>query len=963
VHAPEIKSNSSPKRRNDENKQLPTKGGGTLRFVMRKVKLILSLLVMIFAVSALSAYNLYVDAEADPEIANGTDDYPYVHIQDAIDHAFDDSNFANASSPNVRVIVMGIGDYIESLVVNFRNSNGGSHLVQHLTLCSDTENNNQFRLKIPTESSTAIDVIGDNDAVFVMDGLWIEPITSDIETIGINITNTPLLRLEVKDCRFVGLCSSFYISLDDELPMGSIIVDSSKFEVSNNPDFSVGFFIRGYYACESLTINNNTVDNYGDTENVSTSAIHADNIYITNNLFSHLEVSICGFMPTFSTAVVEGNIFRKSTLCMWQRLNTQIKNNLFQYNIPGSSALSSIIMMNDNSTSYAKHKISNNIFTDTQNVLLLQTSANINHRVDVSIASNSFLQCDSVVRMYYNDDSNSSSDRISVYRNNLFVGESSNPFIILDTGGEAVDLEGVNRIPVAYSHFTTPLVENASLNIDTSTVSYGDPLISIDNENLNYDPIWNETVKSPLINAGCPEIDGEPQYDPDGTPPDIGAVYYPHHHQEYFQIGSASSIYWLSFPVVDDRTNTNGSLYWNELGQMFSEHMQGPPDNFSNLNNIGWSYDLDAATMYHQNSIWLEEGHLVGQPKGYKVQFNSGVSNCAVVVDGFKADPNTTPVSWVVVNNQNQPFENWIGYFVTKTNRAGDALSRFIPGSTSYTYLDYVHTIKTQTWVTSRISEEIGSRWIVNPNSYTLSEGQMVALLLLPNAPREMYWNTEYPPVAPIVRPRAAAFDYEEKLDYTPVFLEFDPEDMPAEVGLYVNGVCKGAAVVDTTTVDVALYLDDAKDGGELQIMFYYEGKGKKAAKGWKVYNPESLVFEDTGLRAEQIGKYAYLSFTSKEGDSPVPLITQLDQNYPNPFNPSTSISFVLAKDMSARLDIYNVRGQKVSTLCNSELTKGKHTLQWNGVDAQGRKVASGIYFSRLQTPEGSFTSKMMLMK
>ena len=252
---------------------------------------------------------------------------------------------------------------------------------------------------------------------------------------------------------------------------------------------------------------------------------------------------------------------------------------------------------------------------------------------------------------------------------------------------------------------------------------------------------------------------------------------------------------------MDDRTNTNGSLYWNELGQMFSEHMLYAPN--SNLIDIGWSYDLDAATMYHQNSIWLEEGHLVGQPKGYKVQFNSGVSNCAVVVDGFKADPNTTPVSWVVVNNQNQPFENWIGYFVTKTNRAGDALSRFIPGSTSYTYLDYVHTIKTQTWVTSRISEEIGSRWIVNPNSYTLSEGQMVALLLLPNAPREMYWNTEYPPVAPIVRPRAAAFDYEEKLDYTPVFLEFDPEDMPAEVGLYVNGVCKGAAVVDTTTVDV----------------------------------------------------------------------------------------------------------------------------------------------------------------
>jgi hypothetical protein len=89
VQAPEIKSNSSPKRRNDENKQLPTKGGGdsTLRFVMRRVKLMLSLLVLIFAVSALSAYNLYVNATADPIPADGSSRNPYVHIQDAIDHA------------------------------------------------------------------------------------------------------------------------------------------------------------------------------------------------------------------------------------------------------------------------------------------------------------------------------------------------------------------------------------------------------------------------------------------------------------------------------------------------------------------------------------------------------------------------------------------------------------------------------------------------------------------------------------------------------------------------------------------------------------------------------------------------------------------------------------------------------------------------------------------------------------
>jgi len=252
---------------------------------------------------------------------------------------------------------------------------------------------------------------------------------------------------------------------------------------------------------------------------------------------------------------------------------------------------------------------------------------------------------------------------------------------------------------------------------------------------------------------------------------------------------------------------------------------------------------------------------------------------------------------------------------------------------------------------------------VINPNTYTVSEGDMMILLLFPDDPEEMYWLSPSSSKPPIEKPRATAFEYTEKLDYPPVYLQFDPAEMPSEVGLYVNGECKGAAVVDSTLIDVCLYTDDAKDGGELEIVFYHEGKGKKAVQGWKTYNHDSMVFEDTGLRTDQIGRYAYLSFSNKEGDSPVPLVTCLSQNYPNPFNPETNISFVLAKDMSARLDIYNVRGQKVSTLCNSELTKGKHTLQWNGRDAQGRKVASGIYFSRLQTPDGSFSQIMMLMK
>jgi hypothetical protein len=122
-------------------------------------------------------------------------------------------------------------------------------------------------------------------------------------------------------------------------------------------------------------------------------------------------------------------------------------------------------------------------------------------------------------------------------------------------------------------------------------------------------------------------------------------------------------------------------------------------------------------------------------------------------------------------------------------------------------------------------------------------------------------------------------------------------------------------------------------------------------------------VFEENPLNFGMIDRFAYISFSRKAGDSPVPLATTLYQNYPNPFNPTTNISFVLGSDMPVKLDIFNVRGQKVKTLCDLPLSKGKHSLLWDGRDGANRPVASGIYFYRLSTPEGIRTQKMMLMK
>jgi hypothetical protein len=84
---------------------------------------------------------------------------------------------------------------------------------------------------------------------------------------------------------------------------------------------------------------------------------------------------------------------------------------------------------------------------------------------------------------------------------------------------------------------------------------------------------------------------------------------------------------------------------------------------------------------------------------------------------------------------------------------------------------------------------------------------------------------------------------------------------------------------------------------------------------------------------------------------------------YPNPFNPSTTIEYSIPSAGKAKLCVYNIRGQKVTTLFDGTAEKGVHRLVWDGRDGSGRSVASGIYLIHLESAGKSSIRKAMLMK
>ncbi len=89
-----------------------------------------------------------------------------------------------------------------------------------------------------------------------------------------------------------------------------------------------------------------------------------------------------------------------------------------------------------------------------------------------------------------------------------------------------------------------------------------------------------------------------------------------------------------------------------------------------------------------------------------------------------------------------------------------------------------------------------------------------------------------------------------------------------------------------------------------------------------------------------------------------------LTGNHPNPFNPSTTIGFSIDRPGAVHLAVYSLSGQKVRELVSGAVMRpGAHSVLWDGRDASGKAVSSGVYITRLVHDGRAVSRKMMLMK
>lgn len=542
---------------------------------------------------------------------------------------------------------------------------------------------------------------------------------------------------------------------------------------------------------------------------------------------------------------------------------------------------------------------------------------------------------------------------------------------------------------------SSPLVENSVMSV---------PTMNLDS---NYRPLWNTEVKSLCIDNGNPDTNGDGvtwltdfcDRDSDGTQKDIGAIPLIDGHLHRYHNLTNDKVRYISIPGV---VNYPGSGEQNSLPYVFDEFRSNGlfTTTPAVLEQIRWIYnnDNENATPYYIPD------HFVCSQNGYKVTLTNNAEDVLFQYQGYypgnpmnrgmfiqNLDRYTTEhyilppdANSQVDSNTGIPYrEMYLGYYLQESLKPFDAL---LP------ILDNITAIMAEDWAMCRLpvhdyspspgdepSDAYTNTWLgcfpIGGREITINPGEMVVVRYIGSDPIEFKLggdNPDPPFTDPYFREMATHFGYEEQPDYIPIFLsidlnQFEDGNKPTEIAVFVNEECKGAAVIKEDQVQLNAYITNVEDPIEelanLEFAMYFPGKGAaNSVLDYSVLNNQSGRFESRNVTVSECKEFLQVRIDATD-EPPLPTVIKLYGNYPNPFNPETTISFDLAEQSPVTIEVFNIKGQKVSTLVRDNFASGHHSVVWNGTDSNGKPVSSGVFFYKMSTPNHVSTRKMLLLK
>lgn len=158
---------------------------------------------------------------------------------------------------------------------------------------------------------------------------------------------------------------------------------------------------------------------------------------------------------------------------------------------------------------------------------------------------------------------------------------------------------------------------------------------------------------------------------------------------------------------------------------------------------------------------------------------------------------------------------------------------------------------------------------------------------------------------------------------------------------------------------DVGCYYSDGRDGS-----WIITGTGMPAVPVYdlKTHAPtRTLVAGTHGRSMYSLDLNTLPGVASVSGREPAEVVNLA--NHPNPFISATTVTFALSGPSEVSLDVYDLAGRKVKSLSSGRRAAGDHRVAWDGTNDRGRRVASGVYFLRLDTGRGVATRHLNLVR
>ena len=417
---------------------------------------------------------------------------------------------------------------------------------------------------------------------------------------------------------------------------------------------------------------------------------------------------------------------------------------------------------------------------------------------------------------------------------------------------------------------------------------------------------------------------------------------------EFSVVGGQNSYPVASWPVSNPTVFTNTpTLSWYMEGSTLGWDYYRVAWSTSSQSEGDWKSQMDGATDTYETSNMYETsftfttGLNYGQKYYWAVAAHNGSDYSDLAYGSFTVTGGNVAVTLTnPANNSTSVSKDPTFYwYVSSGSTQGLEKFRVVYSKTELftDFKDSVETTTTNATVNSSLEEGATYWWYVrvkyenDPDWYTASsiwsftvDAGASAVMPLVGSPANGVTISDNSPVLSWYLPTQSesALSYEVELADNPEFANVEVYDNISELNAKVPGLEEGE--------------------------YYWRVRSKTDGSISSYSNTGNFKVGD--------------GVTSVE-DEELPLTYDIDQNYPNPFNPTTTINYALPEANYVSIKIYNMLGQEVKTLVNTEVKAGRHKVEWRGENNYGQKVSSGTYIYRITAGEYTQAKKMILLK